>query len=298
MEILTINTIALTNLKNAEHVQFHTNVRNVIESAGTEETGITDLVYDPYCVTIEKEQDIVNMATGSAFTIEMQEYDQKRDLIFKRIHRKLELCELSDHDTKAYQLLPKVQKHLLNKYGNSVTYLAYQEETATLSGFIHDCRTMFTAEEIEALGIEGDIDDLQAANLKFNQVYHQRVDEKAAGNTHISVKLRAATDEAYTLLVLTINSLANDPTPGNKVKVDACRAVVGRINIVIKDAKDRLSQRLGSSVAEPGKTDGTATDPTDEEKPDNTAPSENVKPDTPPQTGPSPTDDDEDTVLE
>lgn len=48
MDLLTISTIALSNLKNAEHVQFHTNVMNVIEGADAEAIGLSELVYGPY----------------------------------------------------------------------------------------------------------------------------------------------------------------------------------------------------------------------------------------------------------
>ena len=248
MDLLTISTIALSNLKNAEHVQFHTNVMNVIEGADAEAIGLSELVYGPYTSAIMEEQDIVNKAQGSAYTLEMQQADEERDLIFKRVRRKLELCEFENPASVAFKATSVVKKHLLGKYSNSVGALPYQEETATITGLIKDCREILTSEQVSGIGIDGDLDDLQMANQKFERMYQERVAEKAAGDTQLSLKLRAATDGAYQLFVLSMNQLANDPTPGNSAKVNACREAVGKINVVVRDAKNRLAQRLGGVV--------------------------------------------------
>lgn len=158
--MLTLTHLTLDRLKNAEHVQFNTNVRNLIEEADTEKIGLSDLVFTPYVQAIGAELDIVNRALGSAFTLEMQATDQKRDVIFKRIRRKLELCEYEDVESEAYKAAPVVRKHFLDKYGAGVVNLPYQEQTATLSGFIMDARAILQPEQIEAIGIDSDLDDL------------------------------------------------------------------------------------------------------------------------------------------
>ena len=255
MEILYLKNIEMKRLKNAEHVQLHANVRSVIENADAEELGLSSLVYNPYRQAINVEQDIVNKATGSPYTIEMQQADEQRDRIFKRCRMKLSLCELEEPTTEAYKASPTVRKHLLDKYSGSVPSLPYQEESATITGFVLDCRNLLTSEQVRALGIDGDLDDLDSANQRFCRMYQERVTEKAEGDTQLSQKLRAATDQAYQLLSITLMSLANDPTEVNKTKTQLCRDCVTKINVVIQDAKNRLSQRLGSGAGEVGESE-------------------------------------------
>ena len=255
MEILIISPIALGSLKNAEHVQLHTNVRNVINAADAESIGLTEVVWSPYRTAIAEEQDIVNKAMGSPYTLEMQEADKERDIVFKRCHRKLELCELENRNSEAYKAMPVVKKHLLGKYSYSVPGLPYQEETATITGFIQDCRALLTAEQLEGIGIDSDLEELQMVNKKFSQMYQERVAEKAAGDTQLSVKLRAVTDEAYQRLCIALNALANDADAAKAEQTTACRDAVQKINVVIRDAKNRLAQRFGGASAVP--SDGT-----------------------------------------
>ncbi len=250
MDILTISTIDMARLKNAEHVQLHSNVRNLVTTATPTKLGLADVVFTPYRDAILVEQDIVNKATGSAYTLEMQEADQKRDQIFKRVRKKLELCELEDESTTAYKATRVVKKHLLAKYPGSVCQLPYQEESATLAGFVLDCRELLTDEQVEGIGIDSDLDDLESANIKFGRMYQERVGERAEGDTRLSLKLRAATDQAYQVLTLSLNALANDPTPANATQVAAVRELVGKMNVVIKEAKDRLNQRTNGAPSD------------------------------------------------
>ena len=244
----TINPITLERLKNAEHVQFHTNIRTIVEKILSETIGLDAVVMTNYTAAIAAEQDIVNMTTGSSYTPQMQENDTKRDIIFKRVRRKLELCELEDTASVAYKARNIVQKQLLAKYPNSVTTLPYQEETAVITGFVQDCRAFLTAEQLEGIRIDADLDDLLAINQKFSEMYQGRVDEKAANDTKLSLKLRAVTDEAYGILTIFINAQANDPTPANAAKAAAATDAIQKINVVIRDAKARLEQRKGGNT--------------------------------------------------
>ena len=60
--IMTVASIDMKKLKNAEHVQLHTNVMNVIEGADAEAIGLLETIYGPYTSAIMEEQDIVNKA--------------------------------------------------------------------------------------------------------------------------------------------------------------------------------------------------------------------------------------------
>ena len=249
MEILKISGLALARLKNAEHVAFHSNVRTAIENADPEEMGLASVVYNPFRQAINQEQDIVNKAQASPYTAEMVAADQKRDLVFRRIYRKLQLCELEDENSTAHKANNVVQKSLLSKYPSSTPSLAYQEASATYTGFVLDCRNLLSSEEVKAIGIDGDLDDLDSANQRFCRMYQERVAEKAESQ-NLSPRLRAVTDEAYERLTITLNAMANDVTEANQQKVTLCCEVIMKVNVIIADAKARLNQRLGGVVEE------------------------------------------------
>ncbi len=247
MDLLSIKTPAYRQFNNAEHVQYHVNVRNAITETGADKLGLPDPFFTPYNQAIDIEQDVVNRASGSAYTLEMEEADKKRDLIFRRVRHKLNLCELEKESSVINQASAVVKKNILSKYPGSITNLPYQEETAHIAGLILDCRNILSEEQLDAFGITDDLEELEATNNHFALMYQGRVTEKAEGNAMLSAKLRAATDNAYFVLVLALNQLANDPTPANKERTDQNRALIQKINVIANDAKNRLNQRLGSA---------------------------------------------------
>lgn len=266
MELITILTLALSNMKNAEHVQYHTNVCDILKKVTAEKIGLNVLVLNNYATAIETEQDIVNMASGSSYTEQMKEMDQLRDIIYKRVHRKLELCEYEHQNSDAYKARNIVKKQILSKYPTTVADLPYQEETATISGFVQDCRSALSMEQLESIRIDADLDDLLAVNKNFSEKYQSRVDEKAAIDLQLSQKLRAATDQVYSLLLMNLGALANDPDPEKEEKVQTARETIQKINVLIRDAKTRMEQRrngLSESASDSGSENGTTEKPSD-----------------------------------
>ena len=244
MQILIIDSIVLTKLRNAEHVQFHTNVRNVINTEGAETMGMSQAVFMPYLQAIAKEQDIVNRTVASAYTREMEDADKKRISMFRRVRRKLELVNLAEpEEVDLISAQNIVNAALLGKYPSTTVNLAYQEKTSTITGFVQDCRTLLTSKQVKAIGIDDDLDALEAYNQAFGQIYQERISERAL-NPVISAELREATDEAYRLICVTLNGLANIIDPAKTEQIEATRECVTLINQVVKEAKAVLNGRM------------------------------------------------------
>lgn len=244
MEILVIDFIVLSKLRNAEHVQFHSNARDIVNSVGVSAMGMAPAVLSPYVQAITKEQDIVNRTVASAYTKEMEDADKKRISMFRRVRRKLELVNLAEPDeTVLISAQNVVNAALLGKYPSTTVNLAYQEKTSTITGFIQDCRNLLTGDQVEAIGIDGDLDTLEAYNQGFAKLYQERISERAL-NPVISNELREATDEAYRLMVVTLNGLANQVDAAKKEQIEAARECVSLINQVVKEAKAVLNGRL------------------------------------------------------
>ena len=238
----------MKKFKNAEHVQLHTNIRNIINQADIETMGLSEAVFNPYRQAIMAEQDIVYKASGSAITAEMEKADMQRDNCFRRVRRKLEVARYENPESAAYKAADVIEKQLLAQYTGSVPNLPMQEETAVLTGFVQDCKTVLTQDQIEALGIDGDLEELQMANRRFNQLYQERVAEKADSSVANALKLRADTDAAYNQLSVNVNALANNPDTAKAEQTELARMVVNSINVVISEAKQRVNQRLSGAV--------------------------------------------------
>ena len=245
---LILTSVDMKKFKHAEHVAFHSNVRDIINAATASKIGLATGIFNPYLQAITQEQDIVNKAAGSSITQEMEKADAERDNVYRRIRRKLEVAKYENPASEAFKAWDVIEKHLLTPYSSNVPHLAMQEETAVLTGFVQDCRNQLTGEQVEALGIDGDLDDLEEKNQAFSALYQQRVAEKADSSVVTAQLLRAATDVAYNQVVVALNALGNDPDPAKAEQVGACRSVIASINVVISEAKQRVNQRLSGSV--------------------------------------------------
>ena len=243
LPLILVSSMDFTRLKHAEHVQFHTNCRNVINTAGAETLGIQQNIFMPYLQAIAKEQDIVNKATASTYTAQLDQADTERCNLYRRVRRKLDMVNYESPESTQGKAAEVVNVHLLGKYSSQVTQQANQEKTAIFTGFVQDCRTLLTSAEIKALGIDDDLDELEAANQHFNQIYQERLTERS--NIVISDELRATTDLAYRHVILALNNVANDPDTTKAERTAQAVETVNLINQIIVEAKRVLNIRFG-----------------------------------------------------
>lgn len=114
--IITIQAITLANMKHAEHVQFHSNIRNLITTTSPDKIGLSASVFNPYRDAILAEQDIVNRAQASTFTAEMEEADKLRCRIFRLIRYKMQAINYEDETSDVGKMKSLVQKSFLTLY--------------------------------------------------------------------------------------------------------------------------------------------------------------------------------------
>lgn len=239
-----ISNLTFPQLKNAEHVSFHSNVRIAIDKIGVSSLRIPEPLFATYGTCIDTEQDIVNRAQSSIYTQEMKDMDDERDRLFRLIHLKMEECSFATPGSDTAKLASTIERYFLAKYGKDVCTLPYQEETAVISGFILDVNNFLGEEGIETLGIERVLASLEAANHKFADMYNERVTEKSGTDAELTKKLRGETEEQYHLLCSHIVCMANiDSTAVGQ----SCASLLAIINQIIADARFRLNVRLGKS---------------------------------------------------
>lgn len=244
MAIITIGTIDQKRLKNAEHAQLFTNLMNVIEGVDAEAIGLKEEAYQRLTTCVLEEVDIVNNPTAGVYTKQMQDADLERCTIFRRVRNKLALCELENPSSVAYKAWDFIKPNLMAIYPASVVNLPYQEKTATITGFISDCRTGLSSQQIEGIGIDGDLDDLVMSNQKFQRLYQEKVNQSAETVNGNSLIVRANTEEAWQLVSVNLVSIANNLSAASTAQATAATDAIGKINVVIADARQRLATRL------------------------------------------------------
>lgn len=239
----SINNLPFGQLKNAEHVAFFNNVVIAIDKIGAEEIGLTAAKFTELKNAVGAEQDIVLKAQGSMYTADMQALDEERDRLYRMIRLKMQAVCLASPSSELAVFKAPLEKYILNKYGVEITSLAYQEESAHLSGFDLDVTTRFTSDELTLMGIDQDLVALKLANDKFADLYNQRATERSGSTAELTKKLRAESENLYGLIKLHIEYTANTE-PASEKGVN-CASALGVINEIVKDARTRLNQRLG-----------------------------------------------------
>ena len=239
----TINTLPFGQLKNAEHVAFFNNIVIAIDKTGGEKIGLTAEQLTQFKGAVLNEQDIVLKAQGSMYTADMEAYDAERDRIYRMIRFKLQAVCLSGEGTALHALKAPIEKYILGKYSTDIVSMPYQEESAHLAGFDLDMHAHFTTEDLEDMGIDRDLKSLKVANDRFSDMYNDRAVERSGSTAELTKKLRAESENLYGLIKLHIEYMAN--TSPESETGTACSGILGVINEIVRDARQRLNQRMG-----------------------------------------------------
>ena len=258
--MLELTTLSFAQLRNAEHVAFFTNVRKVIDKFGTEGLGLDATQFTQFTTAVDEVQDIVLKTHASMYTADMESLDKDRDRIYRMVRYKLQAVTFASPDSLLASYKDPLEKYILGKYNADIVKLPYQEETAHLIGFIKDMRHYFTSDDIEAMAIGENLDELDQVNKTFIDVYLNRADERSLSTADHTKALRLTCEELYKLFCLHFLYVVS--TQPDTEKGLACTNIIGVINELIRDARQHLNSRLGK-----GGTDSAADDLGDDVSP-------------------------------
>lgn len=260
--MFSLSTFGFSKLNNAEVTAFFQNVQKAVAQTTPAAIGLDLNVFNKFGATLKKLIDQCYASTGSEVTARMQELDNQRDVLYQRIRQRLKVVTYAETDPVLIPLVDLLQTLLLSKYTSRVVSMPMHEESAILSGFCFDLRDKLTAEQLQTLGIVGDIDLLSQANEAFIMAYNERSGQLAAGDKQITLKLRTELYELYQLIAFSIqfnaNGLNNDSASAPKAK--ACQELIGILNVMIADVKKRYKYRTGNTSEDDPNTIGSSGD--------------------------------------
>ena len=240
-----IQPFNFTRMNNAEFLAFFVNLQKVIGEISIGSLGISEAQKQQIDDIVQKMTDQVYATLGSEFTAKMQEADERRSAIYKRILTKLQVVNYAESDRDLNKVKDVVKTVFLAKYKMQVGSIAQQERTAIISGFIYDLKERLDEEAQETLGVYSDVVSLEGANNAFIAGYNSRNIERIEAEKGVSLLCRKQLTEVYNIAVLLIQYTANQPAEGEGAdKVKDCIAFVNRANVLLDDARTRLNTRL------------------------------------------------------
>ena len=248
-----INSIDPTRFGNAAHILF---VRTAVGRAEACEALKTKATEELKALkkALEKEDELFVQSQKDLTTDDMKEADKRRDVLYRALKKAVEAAvdfpvkASSDAGIRLRQLLkdheidPKMQ---------------LDKETSLLMNLTADLKGKF-ADDVALLGLTPLVVELAQSNDLFYKLAEARIDNQALVVLGQMKVLRAASDEAYRVLVRKVNALA--VIEGETAYAD----FIDKMNAEIKHYKEQAMSRPSKPAGE--KKPGDKKKPADDEK--------------------------------
>ena len=234
-----IKNINLHNFGNAAHILF---VRTAVGRAEACEALKTKATEELKALkkALEKEDELFVQSQKDLTTDDMKEADKRRDVLYRALKKAVEAAvdfpvkASSDAGIRLRQLLkdheidPKMQ---------------LDKETSLLMNLTADLKGKF-ADDVALLGLTPLVVELAQSNDLFYKLAEARIDNQALVVLGQMKVLRAASDEAYRVLVRKANALA--VIEGEAVYAD----FIDKMNAEIKHYKEQAMSRPSKPAGE------------------------------------------------
>ena len=198
-----IQSIALVNMNNAAHFMFVSNMAGRAEQGAAVAEKCAAQV-QALRTAVAAEDENLQISAKSLTTDKIAEADRLRDQLYAGYKKAVagyagfpvanmaEAAKVLQQHVKDYKIDPKAQ---------------LDKETGLLVNFVQDLEGKF-AEQVKALSLGAFVEKLKAANEEVRSLTGQRTDERSARTAGALKAARAASDEAYRMLVLHVNAHA------------------------------------------------------------------------------------------
>ena len=234
-----ITGIKKSDLTADEHFQLHTEAIALMERTGVEALKI-QAQYDKIMTAYKMEDEALKKIAKSALTQDVKMEDKNRDTTLAGMNDKLKAA-LKHFDPEVKKAAENV-KILFDTYGRMATLPLYQQTSAVFN-FLQELRGKY-AQDAKKIEIDQWADQLETANNRVEELMRERRDENVDKQTEASFKqARKMVDEAYSDITKRVNALAL--VEGEENYAEFIRAM----NALMKDFKDRVSQRKGRAAA-------------------------------------------------
>lgn len=200
-----IKKFNLSRVRLMEFFQTMTNIKSFVDKENAKELGIETAksVFDTKLTALDE---ALKPLAKSELTQKLHQLDRERDDALVGF---LGHCRAFAHFPEEAKS-QAAQKLLLNaeKYGKNIQNKPLKEETAIITNLLQDLSTSELQQAVSIIGAEKWIENLRTANEAFAKIHNDRTQEQSLIETGKTKEARQELQEAFKVLVQTINALA------------------------------------------------------------------------------------------
>jgi len=242
---MRIREIHRNHLRNDEHFQFHTAVRDLIIEESAQTLKI-EPQFAAYQALYNKEDEGIKKISKSALTAKIHDADRARDETYTGIVEINNVMLRYSFSQPAREAAGRL-KILFDTYGN-LSHKPLNEQTSAIYNIVQELKGAYLSDTM-TIGINVWVLELEARNVAFEALMVERFHETASKS---DVNVRAArleVDAAYDTIVERVNALA--VVEGAAVY----ESFIRMLNAIIAKYTTILHARLGRKHHKP-ETDG------------------------------------------
>ena len=221
-------------MRNSEHVQFHTEVKDIIEGIGVNTLKIEEH-FNHYLSCYIAEDEAYKKIVKSSITEDMETADQMRDMTFSGLAQ-TNHAALNHYEPEVVFSARRLEV-VFDTYGN-LAKKPLNEETAAINNLLQDLMGNY-AQDVQKVGLEGWVQKLRSDNNAFDMLVKERKNENVE-KTQLKMKeTRTETFKAYCQIVERINALIVVEGEGNYARF------VNEVNYFVDKYNNAIAQHTG-----------------------------------------------------
>ena len=241
---MSINSVRLKDLRNEEHYQLHTDVRELIEKTGAAQLGIASQ-YTAWASLLTDEGVAINKIIKSSYTERLIDADGARDSVGKGL---VTVVEGSlNHFNPATREAARRVKIILDKYAG-FDAKPYDQETASINLLVDELLKSAAA-DLALLHLTEWVPELKTRNDNFVAIAAHRYDEDETRTTLVAKEVRTVVDEKFKAMIKRFEAV---------VEVNEDKDYSGFItalNLRMDHYNNVLAQRAGRHASKSAKAD-------------------------------------------
>jgi hypothetical protein len=228
--------INLPNLRNEEHIQFQTEVKDLITLFDAAKLNISE-AFAAFLLIYAKENEALQVIRKSVNTEQLEDADWDRDLIFRGFSDAVKSA--LNHFNPDKRAAAGRFTIVLDQYGN-LARKPYNEETADITKLVQETRGAY-ASDMDMLSLTDWVNELDTKNRAFDALMKQRF-ASDSNKTDLRMKhVRAELDDAYHTIANRLDAtiLLNG--------IGTLEPFVRELNTRVEKYNNILAQRKGRS---------------------------------------------------
>ena len=231
-----ISSIHLVIMRNNEHFQFMTDVKNAMETATPVSLNM-EAVFPEFTSACDDLNSALLVDQGSIKTEQIAALDELRDRTWSALGERIRATLICPVEAEAESA--KSLKRVFDLYGN-IRKMSYNEETAALTNLIEDMEKPENAEHCNTMGMMHWVDALKQQNTGFQSLLDARNAEEANKESGDVKAARDGIDPVYEKIVDRANALVELEMASPELQ-----AFIRELNQRIKYYKETLAVRSG-----------------------------------------------------